>query len=392
MNIKKVISNSVYVTRTCPQCIKEFYPGDCDIVSTTTIDPATNTNKVLKKAPKSGWQQQRSRMNPEPIQRDLVFELACRKCPHCGYLLPPNIELVDCLNIAIVGDIFSGKSHFIAAIIHQLRRGELTRADRFTSFECLTQEEEDIYTRDVIRPLFEGKRPPLATQPKQIGEENRRPLIYELIMSPSPQHPARRVNLILYDASGEDLAVKQRMVTFSKYVLNANAIIFLADPVSMPEIYKVLPDFLQNRVVTGRTSSSVLSSISTLIGNFHGSDAQAWRKSTPIAITLTKSDLLKQLTTVRKPFSFHKRPVYNGTINLQEMDIIDREVRQLLEGYNERMLLQIALQFPKVKFFATSATGYAPNKDGTYPDVDPCRCLDPILWILYQLNIFHVPL
>ncbi len=328
------------------------------------------------------------RINPQPINKDLVLELAHRKCMHCNYLLPTNIELVENINVAIVGDTFSGKSHYIAAIIHQIQQGELQRADRYARFDCLTQNIEHEYIRDVIKPLFEDKQSAAQTQPSV--DTNREPLIYELILSPSPEHPARRINLILYDASGEDLAIKERMVQFSRYVLNANAIVFLADPVSMPQIFDLLPPFLQKKVATGRTSSSVLNSIIRLIEDYRGVGAGARLSSTPIAITVAKSDLLKQLRTLQHQYHFLKKPVYNGTIDLEDLNIVDQEVRQLLEEYGERTLLQSTLNFSKVRFFATSATGYAPNDKGTYPAVDPCRCLDPILWILYEMDILHI--
>lgn len=387
MGIINRITDNVYIKRTCPQCIQEFYPGDCDIVSTTTIDSTTKTNKVLKKAPRSGWQQHLSRINPERIHHDLVLDLACRKCPHCGYLLPSNIELVENINIAIVGDLHSGKSHYIAALIHQIQRGELQRTNRFARFACLTQKVEQDYRRDVIRPLFEEKKSPAPTQAATGLIE---PLIYELVMSPSPGYPTRRINLMLYDASGEDLAVRERMVMVARYVLNANAIIFLADPTTMDAIYKQLPVFLQNKLTTGRTASDVLNSIIKLFEDYHGHSPGAPLTSIPIAVTLPKSDLLKQLTSVQNSYSFLKRPVYNGVIDLQDMNTVDREVRQLLETYGERHLLQATQNFAKVKFFATSATGYAPDKNGIYPAIDPCRCLDPILWILYELGILRL--
>jgi hypothetical protein len=307
---------------------------------------------------------------------------------YCGYLLPSNIEIVDNINIAIVGDTFSGKSHYIAALIHQIQQGELQRADRYARFDCMTQDVERVYIQEVIKPLFEDKQSPPPTQ--QAIDRNREPLIYELILSPSPEYPSRRINLILYDVSGEDLAIKERMVQFSRHVFNAAAIIFLADPTSMPQIYNLLPPFLQKKMATGRTPSSVLNSIIRLIEDYRGYDSGAHLSSTPIAITVTKSDLLKQLTTVQQQYLFLKRPVYNGTLNLQDLSMVDGEVRQLLEEYGERTLLQSTLNFSKVKFFATSATGYAPDKNGIYPAVDPCRCLDPVLWILHQLNILHV--
>jgi len=376
------IMDKVYITRTCPNCNKKIYPGDCDIVSTITKD------KILRTAPKGRLKQHIARINPEPIDGDLVLELGRRKCIYCSYLLPSNIELVDNINIAIIGDISSGKSHYIAALIHQIQQGELHRADRFYRFACMTQDIEKVYIQKVIKPLFEDKKSPLATQ-ASIDRE-RPPLIYELIINPSPEYPSRRINLILYDVSGEDLAIKERVVEYSRHVFNATAIIFLADPTSMPEIYKLLPPFLQKNVATGRTSSSVLNSIIQLVEDYHGYDAGAHFSNLPIAITITKSDLLKQLTTVQQQYHFLKRPVYNGTLNAQDLDIVDREVRQLLEEYGERTLLQSTLNFSKVKFFATSATGYAPDKNGIYPAIDPCRCLDPVFWILHQLDILHV--
>src|SRR6185437_16209062 len=99
-------------------------------------------------------QQHLARMFPVRLDGAYALELACRKCPHCGYLLPPNIERVENLNIVVVGDTFSGKSHYIAALIHLIQRGELQRADRYSRFDCLTQEVERIYIRDFLQPLF----------------------------------------------------------------------------------------------------------------------------------------------------------------------------------------------------------------------------------------------
>jgi hypothetical protein len=384
------VMDYLYIKRTCPNCIEKIYPGDCDIVSANTIDQTTGTYKVLRKATIGGFQQHWARVNPTPITGDLVLQLAHRRCPHCGYLLPTNIEQVENINIAIVGDTFSGKSHYIAAVIHQIRKGELQQANRFARFVCMTQDVEQEHIREVMEPLFKNKQELAPTQALGGGNPTRAPLIYELILSPSPEYPARHINLIFYDASGEDLAIEERMVQFSRYVLNANAIIFLADPLSMPQIYDRLPPFLQKKGMTGRTSSGVLNSIMRLIESYRGVGAGARLSSTPIAITITKSDLLKQLTTLQFQYHFLKRPVYNGSIDLKDLDIVDHEVKDLLEEYGERTLLQSTLNFSKVRFFATSATGYAPDSQGLYPAVDPCRCLDPILWTLYEMDILHV--
>ncbi len=151
------LQDALYIKRTCPNCIKKFYPGDCRIISTTT------KGKVLAAAP-TGWKQILARINPVPLNRDYVLELASRECPHCHYYLPVNIERVENISIAVVGDTFSGKSHYIAALIHQMRQGEIQRIDQFTRFDCLTQGIESEYIRDVMKPLFEDKQSPPPTQ------------------------------------------------------------------------------------------------------------------------------------------------------------------------------------------------------------------------------------
>lgn len=369
-----------YVKRLCPYCIQEFYPGDCKIVSTR------NKGTVLVDAP-TGLKRQLARRNPERLDGPKYLkEMACRVCPHCGHELPYNIERVDNISIAVVGDTYSGKSHFIAAFIHQLRDGLAgTDARRYVRFECLTQEVEDAYLKNFYEPLFIKKQRLAATQPAI--DPTREPLIYELVIRESKDHPAKKINLNVYDAAGEDQANQSRVVQYSQYILNSDAIIFLADPITMPKIFASLPPHLQNAPVTGRKTATVLNTIIRIYERHKGLEPGSRLVSVPIAITLSKSDLLKMLRPVSQPYSFLTNPEYNGTVDLREQAIIDREVRELIQEFGDQSLLHTTRNFSKVGYFATSATGFAPNDDDTYPRIEPCRCLDPIFWALYKLHI-----
>src|SRR5437870_622087 len=101
---------SPYVTCVCPSCFEVIYLGECRILSGRT------TGKVLKPAPNGWLQRQQARMDVEPLNGPkYTLELARRECYNCNYLLPSNIELVESVTIVVVGDTFSGKSHYIAA-------------------------------------------------------------------------------------------------------------------------------------------------------------------------------------------------------------------------------------------------------------------------------------
>ena len=83
------------------------------------------------------------------------------------------------------------------------------------------------------------------------------------------------------------------MVYFSHYVLNASAIIFLVNPQVVPGIASKLPDHLKRR--PGRVLERTSDVLNRVIQTFErglGVEPGA-TLYTPIAITISKSDLLK---------------------------------------------------------------------------------------------------
>jgi GTPase SAR1 family protein len=347
--------------------------------------------KEVKGAPKTWLGKQLSHIKtPERlVGSKYVDELASRECPYCQYLLPYNIETTTSKSIVVVGDTYSGKSHFIAAIIRQIQDGDIPNPDQYARFVCLTDDVMKTYTEHYLNTLFKKKQQLDLTSPATDIKPTE-PLIYELVIKKSPRHPPKRVNLIFYDASGEDYAERERLVRYSRYVLNASAIIFLADPVSMPNIFDRLPAHLQHQPSTGRRASDVLNSMIQLFERSKGIEAGSRLLSVPIAVALSKSDLLKYLTGINHQYSFssHPKQGYGNGIDLDDLRTVDREVREVIYEYGDRTLLHSTTTL-NTQFFATSATGIAPKDDGTYASVEPRRCLDPVLWVLYKLGILE---
>ncbi len=366
--------------RLCPLCLEEFNLWECRIVP-------KDSGQVLKPAPVSRLAKLlRQVVHSETlVGKQFVRKLASWECPHCRDLLPYNIDRADSKIITVVGDTGSGKSHFLAVLIRDLEDGLLLPQDRYARFTCLTSDLEQKYIKEYLNPL--RNRQPLSPTPPATEDEPYKPLIYEMVVRESPLHPTRVWNLVFYDAAGEDYAIPERMVQFCRYVLEASAIIFLADPMSMPMIYDRLPSHLQNQPFTGRRASAVFNSVIRLFEQSRMGPGSRLL-SVPIAITISKSDLLKYLTGINQSYTFSSHPKrgYGNGIDLEDVEIIDAEVRGLLDEYGGRPLLS-ATQGMNVKFFAASATGHAPKSDGTYAAVDPRRCLDPVLWVLYKLGI-----
>jgi hypothetical protein len=239
--------------------------------------------------------------------------------------------------------------------------------------------------------LFKNKR--ILPQTKPATGTKWEPLIYELVVYPSPNHPTTVANLMIYDASGEDFEREGRLV-FARFTFNASAFIFVADPVTMVPIFKQLPPPLQAELQSAfnfadaelRRAADMLSSIISIYERYHGYPEGSPLSDTPIAVMISKADLLKYLNPPNN-YHFMTNPQYGGGVDLGNIDIVDQEVKNLLRTYKQGDLLAATNRFKRVKFFATSATGEPPDATGHFTKVKPCRCLDPVLWILHQFGI-----
>jgi hypothetical protein len=334
-----------------------------------------------------------ARMRVEPLDGPAyTLELARRECTNdkCRYLLPPNIEKVPSITLVVVGDTFSGKSHYIAALIHQLKTEWLSNSSGFTRFLCLTPDVEQTYIREYFEPLFTHQQTLAPTHPAT--SPYAKPLIYNLTVSPSPKHPTTETNVMIYDAAGEDFVIEERLVEFARFVLNTSAFIFIADPFTMTPIFQYLPAALKTNLqgpfMFGRTRRAAdrLNTILSVYERFRKEAKGASFPNTPVAVMVSKSDLFKSFNPPNT-YTFMTNPFYGHGLDLRDIDIVDGEVRDLLKMYQQGDLLVATSRLRRLKFFATSATGEPPDANGQFAQVEPCRCLDPVLWILHQLGI-----
>jgi len=114
---------SPYTKITCPSCNNKYYQGDFEIVSRVTSNKVLYTPPKMKATPetnklKLAW----SRVwvkSPDDFEKELA-RLRCPN-PNCHNILPRD-NTDEGITIAIVGDTFSGKTHFITVVIDLLRR------------------------------------------------------------------------------------------------------------------------------------------------------------------------------------------------------------------------------------------------------------------------------
>jgi len=356
----------------CPQCAATYHLGDCAIVSSLP------SGAVLQKKRGSVFLRLFTRtIVTSLLGRDATLQQAVRQCPSCYYNLPKN-DAKGC-TIAIVGDVSSGKSLYIASCIYQLIHGHAAQMIGSDSIRGMGDTDERYYT-DYYQPLYVNRRRFIPTTPALLNK----PLVYELEFS-----TRETLNLLFYDSSGEDLRDPVQIVQYSRYVLDASAIIFLADPVQMPGIVQTLPSHLRPDpgALQKLTTATVLHRV---IDTFK--DARAWGKErkikTPIAIAVSKSDLLKFATALDPQTALYLYDnTYTNQLDIAKFTKISTQVEELLRHLGDQQLVRMSKRFQNVCFFAVTATGWSPDSNGDFPPLEPKRCLDPLLWALWKLGI-----
>lgn len=395
---------SPFVKCTCPACFEEIYLGECAIVSgistefvTDDLGRTVEQNVVMKPMSRGPL----ARLKVDPLNGPkYTNEKAQRKCTECGYLLPNNIERVPSITLSIVGNTSSGKTHFIAAFIYELRMYWLS-TNTFAQFQCLTPDVEEWYNKEIFEPLLNHGKPLPGTYIPKIPKPSEprlrlEPLIYKLTLSSSPRRPATTINLMIYDSAGETYEDTTKLVQVGRFVFKTSALIFVADPYQFTSAYTTTPSGSPpTAALQSNTVADNITKIVDIFNLYHRESDGASLARIPVAIMISKTDLFNNMYPVNQ-YTFMKEPAYvadphyNGTVNLKEVDIIDKEVQDLLLSYRQRNILAVTGRFKHRKFFATSTTGEPLDPiAGRFLHVNPRRCLDPILWILYTTSIIR---
>ena len=124
-------------------------------------------------------------------------------------------------------------------------RGSLRYLKEVVECLALNQTIERKYRSTLYNPVFQNLTELPRTQPVEVArseeEKFSEPLIYSLKIRKAPYLPEEVYNLIFYDAAGEDLANQTTLVNYKSYALDPDAIIYIADPLTIPGIEKRTP-------------------------------------------------------------------------------------------------------------------------------------------------------
>ena len=375
---------------TCPYCFEVFRLNDTpfrctnerceqevDAVRERTWRDSSRVGRVL---PPVGFSPSELRCG------DCGEKSRQRVCPHCHMELPRTIGQFRNLIFAIIGAKASGKSHYIAVLIEQLRQ------QVGPALQILLEPVNDAtikrYKDDFYNPLYQprdGQRRTLdgTASAFQNASKASYPMVYALSIQGRSLLGKKKiiavVTLTFFDTAGEDLNDENRMATVNKYIYKSDGLILLFDPLQIQPVRDRLPQHLMPSIHT--ESREILERTTNLIQQ--GRNLPPNRMiDTPLAIAFSKLDALAPLIEPGMQIACDSNHL--GGFDLADSKAVDSELQALLSSWRCNDLIgQVEGRYSRHNFFALSALGTQPDKDGFLPRILPRRVEDPFLWLLY---------
>ena len=334
-----------------------------------------------------------------------------RVCPTCKWPMTyaQATGQLSLHPIAIAGGPGVSKSHYIPVLIDQAKRRLRATMPGFDLRAQETREPGAAYSvcSDQLLSTRYGRLfnddeqgTVIAKTPRSASHADpRTPLIYRFTF-PTPWEflTGRRkcVEFAFRDCAGEEFTEPGPLQEFHRYVTHSAGILLLVDPTTIPGLRERLP----RTTAPGRSSSSrpfeFDQIISRLTGLFERTEnvRVGTRIRIPLAIVLTKADMLRQMTGDAAAIFCEPDLLHTGGFNQHGVQRQHEQLRRMLSDCGQGAILSsVEANFEHVGLFAVSALGHAPTVDAVGADgvveqrigrIQPWRVLDPLVWLLHR--------
>ncbi|MEX0776359.1 MAG: hypothetical protein WD042_11700 [Phycisphaeraceae bacterium] len=377
----------------CLICSSEFTLAEALLAPVNT--PAEPQAKIAASAPSIG-------IHRLPWDHNRV-------CPNCKWPLTyaQATGQLSLHPIAITGGPGVSKSHYIPVLVDQAKRRLRQTIPGFDMRAQETREPGAAYSvcSDQLLATRYGRLfcddqagMVIAKTPRADGDSRQRtPLIYRFTFpSAWKLFTTRRkcVEFAFRDCAGEEFTEPGAMQEFHRYITQSAGILLLIDPTTVPGLRERLPRFTG----AGRGAARPFEFdqiVSRLVGLFERTQnvAVGTRIRTPLAIVLTKADMLRELPGDAGAIFRQRDLLHCAGFNRQGVQTQQEWLRRLLVDCGQGSILSsVEANFQTFGLFAVSALGHSPTlklgADGQAEQqvghLQPWRVLDPLVWLLHH--------
>jgi hypothetical protein len=358
----------------CPECFDEFPLEKMLFSSFEGGEPVPGRYSLLDKL----------RGQPLlPPTNNKGQRLTQKHCPNQKHVLPFTAGAQASLVIGLIGAKFSGKSHYIASLVKRIE-GQVG-GDLQASLLPVSDETQIRYKQDFHDPLF-GKglelSATLAGTPK--------PLIYDLTIDGAlwKEKRNRAVTLALYDTAGENLDSRDTVQQMLRYLRVASGIMFLVDPLQAPAVRDALPSHIPIPNLDATAEPNVILSRVLQVLENGRVVAQAGSLATPVAVVLTKCDVLREANLLEPNRLWSTDHRHVGYFDREAHADMSGMMAEYVQRYCPAAYNTVTQRFARHAFFGASATGCASDQaTRRYKYISPWRVEDPLLWLLSELGV-----
>jgi GTPase SAR1 family protein len=294
------------------------------------------------------------------------------RCTTCGGRLPEGYLRTPGKLVALAGPVSSGKSTYIAVLVHELLHRLGAELDA-ALLPCDDDTMADYHER-YERHLYEEQH----TVPKTAEHDGGRPLVHRLGRTRRGRFGRAReqvLTLVFLDTAGEHFTARDRMETQLRYLTAADAVVVLVDPQDLPGA-----PLKDGDGVPGR-SGEVLARVLGHLGS-------GGKVTVPVAVALTKADVLWPHLPDNSPLHRTRRP--GPVFDADDRAAVHAELQALLNRWQEHQLDARLRRFcTDYQLFALSTLGTAPRRGGGLGHggvVRPHRVEDPLMWLLHRFG------
>lgn len=381
---------SSLVRQTCPFCFDRFMLSDtpfrctgssCSFERDAARDAVWGDGASLKRViPSDG------RYHDSARCAECKRESNKRLCPHCHMELPAEFGRFPMLVFAMIGAKHTGKSHYLAVLIEQIKKN--VGPDLDILLTPLNEETRARFESEFRRVVYEDKKVIKTTRKGTEDASIKKPLAYSLTFSSRDKRGTPVTEKVLYlsffDTAGEDMTNIELMEASTRYIAHADGIILLFDPLQLPVVRASLPP---GTPLTGDPNPTMMMHVvERTIQLIRASNklSSSQKLETPLAVAFSKFDALEDLLADMQLQVLSPTRHQNG-FNVADHRAVQGDIRGLLDTWECKDLLQLVeTQFKHHAYFGLSALGCNPHDTNVIPRVIPRRVEDPLLWLLHH--------
>ena len=291
-----------------------------------------------------------------------------RICPHCHNDIRQDAGFAPAVVFAVTGQARAGKSVYFTCLVHHLRNV----LPRHFPCHCTSIDSQTgrMFKHGLATPLLENGILPVSALLKECPDM---PLVFAFSLGGDEPCEAY---IVFFDPAGDSGS----MDIHNQLMKSASGVMLLVDPLSIPIFGKELaekndPDFDPLFFTEPVDDMGIM-----LLE--HAIDV-------PIAVVLTKTDLLKAISGGEhfdRTSAVFENFMHMGHFDMSEYEEIDAEIHDFLSDVCPNFFNALKKRFDgNLGFFGVSALGEKPVA-GQVRCVSPVRITEPFLWLLYNMG------